>query len=307
MGRKDDERQAPNAPGYPFGSAHSGAVGVRRTKRGVVVCACALLLCALALTSHPGAPRARGAARQVAGADVNLTTEALPDTVPTGSNVTYTLKVSNDGSSAAAAVVVTDELPEETTFVSCVATGGGVCGGSGNVRTVTFDSLAPEASETITLVARVDCALPDGVEIDNTASVRHSSEEPGSDEDESETVFNLTSDQPPLITKEAARPAVIWPPSHKMHDVAIDYAVTDRCGPVTTQLSVTSNEPADAGGDGHTGPDWEVVNDRLVRLRAERSGSGNGRVYTVTITATDSAGQSSSRQVTVTVPQNQKK
>jgi hypothetical protein len=41
-----------------------------------------------------------------------------------------------------------------------------------------------------------------------------------------------------------------------------------------------------------------------VRLRAERSGRGTGRVYTIVITATDEAGNSSSKQVHVTVPHN---
>jgi len=305
MGRKVNERQICNPSERSSGSAHSERGGSRLIRRNVVVCAAALLLCALLLNSYPGAPRAGGAVAANEAVDINITTESTPDIVPTGSNITYTLKVSNDGSSAAASVVVTDELPEETTFVSCTATGGGVCGGTGNVRTVTFNSVAPATSETVTLVARLSCDLPDGVEIDNKSSVRYSADDP--DGDESETIFNLTSDQPPLITGERARPALLWPPSHKMSDIAIDYAVTDNCGPVVTRLSVTSNEPDDARGDGNSTPDWEVVNDHLVRLRAERSGQGSARVYTITIMATDSAGQSSSRQVTVTVPKNQNK
>lgn len=279
--------------------------GARRMKSNAVACVAMLLLCGLSLTSYSGAPRTRAAAGAEETADINITTSSSPDTVPTGANVTYTLTISNDGSSAASSVVVTDELPEDTTFVACTATSGGVCGGSGNVRTVSFNSIASGTSETITLVARVNCNLPDGTEIDNTASVRHSADDADADEDE--TIFNVTSDPPPVITGERVTPAVLSPPNHKMLNVAVEYAATDSCGPVTTKLSVTSNEPGDANGDGNTGPDWEIVNDRLVRLRAERSGQGTARVYTITITATDSAGQSSSRQVMVTVPKNQSK
>ena len=170
---------------------------------------------------------------------------------------------------------------------------------------MSFNSIAPETSESVILVARVNCNLPDGTEIDNTASVRHSADDDETGEDE--TIFNLTSDQPPLISGERATPAVLSPPNHKMLNVAVGYAVTDSWGPVTTRLSVASDDPDDATGDGHTAPDWEIVNDRLVRLRAERSGQGTARVYTITITATDSAGQSSSRQVLVTVPKNPNK
>jgi hypothetical protein len=56
------------------------------------------------------------------------------------------------------------------------------------------------------------------------------------------------------------------------------------------------------GVAGLTSPDWQVVDNHHVRLRAERSLRGDGRVYTITITARDAAGGTSTRQVTVTVP-----
>jgi hypothetical protein len=43
-----------------------------------------------------------------------------------------------------------------------------------------------------------------------------------------------------------------------------------------------------------------------VRLRAERSGAGNGRTYTITITCTDSAGNPTSKSITVSVPKGKK-
>jgi hypothetical protein len=58
-------------------------------------------------------------------------------------------------------------------------------------------------------------------------------------------------------------------------------------------------------GDGNTEPDWEVVSDHLVRLRAERAGPRSGRIYTITITSTDDCGNSSSQSVTVQVAHDQ--
>ncbi len=112
--------------------------------------------------------------------------------------------------------------------------------------------------------------------------------------------------EPPVISGASANPSSLWPPNHKMVDVTVSYTSTDNCGGMSNcALSVTSNEPVSGTGDGDKSPDWIIVNDHLVQLRAERSGGGSGRIYTITITCTDSAGNSSSTTVTVTVPHNQ--
>lgn len=103
-------------------------------------------------------------------ADLKITKDASPNPVRNGSNLTYTMTITNNGSAAANSVTVTDNLPAGTTFVSCNATGGGVCGGTGNNRTITFNSLASGASATIALVANVNSLC--GSQITNTATVR---------------------------------------------------------------------------------------------------------------------------------------
>jgi hypothetical protein len=112
---------------------------------------------------------------------------------------------------------------------------------------------------------------------------------------------------PPTITNVSADPSVLWPPNHRMVNVTVSYDVMDNCPlpPGSCTLSVTSNEPVNGTGDGDTSPDWIVLDDHHVLLRAERAGNGNGRIYTITITCTDSGGNSSSEQVEVTVPHDQ--
>jgi hypothetical protein len=106
----------------------------------------------------------------------------------------------------------------------------------------------------------------------------------------------------PVISGAVATPELLWPPNHKMVDVAIDYTVTDPC-PHTCVLTVSSNEPVNGTGDGNTDPDWEVIDAHHVRLRAERAGNGNGRIYTINITCTNDTNQlSSTKTVTVLVP-----
>jgi len=110
----------------------------------------------------------------------------------------------------------------------------------------------------------------------------------------------------PVITGVSATPSQLWPPNHKMANVAINYTATDNCGgPVTCTLSVSSNEPINGTGDGNTSPDWQVVDAHHVMLRAERSGNGIGRIYTIMITCSDNKGNTSTSTVTVTVPLDQ--
>jgi uncharacterized repeat protein (TIGR01451 family) len=241
----------------------------------------------------------------VGEADLEITKSDSPDPVTTGSDLTYTITVTNNGPDAATSVTVTDTLPAETTFVSCSSTGGGVCGGSNNNRSISFASLASGQSETVTLVANVDCALADGSQISNTATVSSLTDDPNL-MDNSATTTTTAFNPPPTITGATADPSVLWPPNHRMVNVTVSYDVTDNCplpfGSYT--LSVTSNEPVLAHGSGHTSPDWIVVDDHHVLLRAERQGNGNGRIYTTTITCTDSGGNSSDEQVEVVVPHN---
>jgi uncharacterized repeat protein (TIGR01451 family) len=238
-------------------------------------------------------------------ADLSITKTASPDPVTTGDDLTYTVTVTNNGPDPATSVVVTDDLPAETTFVSCSSTGEGVCGGSGNNRTVSFPLLPSGQSETITFVANVNCSVADGTVISNTATVSSSTPDPNSNNDSS-TATTTASNPPPTITNATADPSVLWPPNHRMVNVTVSYDVTDNCAlPLgSCALSVTSNEPVFGHGSGHTSPDWTVVDDHHVLLRAERQGNGNGRIYTTTITCTDSGGNSSDEQVEVVVPHN---
>lgn len=108
----------------------------------------------------------------------------------------------------------------------------------------------------------------------------------------------------PSITNVSATPNVLWPPNHKMRDVTINYNAADNCSPVTNSLSVASNEPINGTGDGDTAPDWIVIDDHHVKLRAERAGNGNGRIYTITITSVDDCGNTATTTTTVLVPHN---
>ncbi len=211
-------------------------------------------------------------------ADLSLTKTAAPSVVTAGGEVVYTLTVNNAGPDPALSVILTD--------------------GS---STFTAPSLAVNASATYTLARPVACTLVDGVVITNTASVTSSVTDPIA-ANNTATANVSVSNPPPVITGLTADKTTISPPNHKMVDVKLAYSVDDNCGDVAIAVTVTSNQPADGTGDGDTEVDWEVISNKLVRLRAERAGTLGDRIYTITVTATDASGATSSQSVTVTVP-----
>lgn len=114
------------------------------------------------------------------------------------------------------------------------------------------------------------------------------------------------------ILKPVANKYLLWPPNHRMVDIAIASNATDNSGcPLTLNATVASNEPQYGLGSGDIGSDWtQPVVDQTtgviyLQLRAERSGRGKGRVYTVTITATDCSGNTSTAKVKIRVPHDQ--
>jgi uncharacterized repeat protein (TIGR01451 family) len=104
-----------------------------------------------------------------------------PDPVTVGQNVTYVTTITNNGPDTAHNVKVTSNMSDSLTFVSCSATGGGVCAGTDNNQTITLPSLANDASATVTIIATVKDSLAEGTVINNTVTV----ESPTPDADKS--------------------------------------------------------------------------------------------------------------------------
>jgi uncharacterized repeat protein (TIGR01451 family) len=114
--------------------------------------------------------------RSCTSADLALTQTASPTTVESGSNVTYTITVTNNGPDATSATII-DNLPSGALLVSCSATGGGACNNSPllNPHTVTFASLASGQTETIAIVAATSASLLNGASLSNTVSIGNKS------------------------------------------------------------------------------------------------------------------------------------
>ena len=109
---------------------------------------------------------------------------------------------------------------------------------------------------------------------------------------------------PPTLNGMPAANCSLWPPNHKMVQVATVTVADPLSGVAAFSLTGASSEPPDSGetdivitGTG--------VQPRVVQLRAERLGQGSGRIYTITATATDVAGNSTSATGRCIVPHNQ--
>jgi uncharacterized repeat protein (TIGR01451 family) len=102
-------------------------------------------------------------------ADLAISKMVSAGTVNAGDSLTYTIMVTNNGPGPAATVTVADTLPSALGSITCLADSGGVCGGSGNNRLVSFNSLASGTTATITLTGTVACTTPNNTILSNTA------------------------------------------------------------------------------------------------------------------------------------------
>jgi uncharacterized repeat protein (TIGR01451 family) len=115
-----------------------------------------------------------------AGADLGISMTAAPNPVGTGSNLTYSITVSNGGPDSAQSVSVTDVLPSGANLVSS-STSVGTCSGTttvtcnlgtfANAATATITIIVtPTAAGTLTNTVNVTSSTPDPIPSNNTAT-----------------------------------------------------------------------------------------------------------------------------------------
>lgn len=111
--------------------------------------------------------------------------------------------------------------------------------------------------------------------------------------------------EPPVITA-SVETDTLWSPNHQLVNVGFTFNVTDNSNdPVTTQITVFSNEDDIFDGGENFSPDAKDIATGTLRLRSERSSSGQGRVYLILIVATDSSNNVSRTCLSVVVPKGQ--
>jgi uncharacterized repeat protein (TIGR01451 family) len=123
----------------------------------------------------------------VAQADLSIAVTAAPDPAKAGEDLTYTITVTNGGPTAVNDAVVTDTVPDGTTFKAAQDGGTETAG----VVTWTLGPLAPNATATVHLVVTVQPKRSN--DISNTAVVGSAVPDPDS-ADRSATVVSKVAD-----------------------------------------------------------------------------------------------------------------
>jgi Beta-1,4-xylanase len=257
---------------------------------------------------------------QLPGADLSAAITASPNPVLSGHTTTYTITVRNnadndtlpfqpsDDDLPATNVSLSTAVPGGTGFQSLTMPDGWTCqkpavGASGQVQ-CTIPSLAAGVAAEFVLTVEVECATGNGVQIANEATVSSTTADPNLAPNNKASVTVDVSNPAPVISNLTVDRPVLSPPNHEMVDITLNYTIEDNCDPnLVPVITISSNQPQNGIGDGDTPVDWEVVDAKHVRLRAERSPHDpGGRIYTIVLTVTDSAGGSSSSSVNVVVP-----
>jgi uncharacterized repeat protein (TIGR01451 family) len=208
-------------------------------------------------------------------ADLSVT-KTGPGAVAQGSQITYTMTVSNSGPNEADAVVLTDTLPAGLSFVSASASQGTI-GASGNSVVYTLGTIGSGNSATATVVLQDTFA---GTYTD-TASATTTSIDTNSNPTASATT--VVSEAPIFLTAQSVSATEFSPLNNAV--VAL-FAHTNGMEPAGSFSAVIN------WGDGTTTPGTVVQTGATYAVLGSHTYNANGN-YTVTVTVAADGGAAS--------------
>jgi uncharacterized repeat protein (TIGR01451 family) len=171
----------------------------------------------------------------VASADLAISKVGLPNPVVAGTNLTYTISVSNTGPSAATNVVVKDTIPAQVSVLTTTPSVGSCTAGiSGNplqpltctLGTLTASGVGSTASIVVTGV--VASNVPNGTVVNNNATVSSGVADPNNANNSATAAVTVLAKADLAIVKTSDK--LIYKPSSV----------------ITYTIAVTNNGPSDA-------------------------------------------------------------
>lgn len=132
--------------------------------------ACLLGLALLCAAAPPARAQGQGSA------DI-VVTKSGDESAPVGGQISYNVVVTGGGPDTATGVVLTDPIPQHTTFVSASASQGTV-NLDGTTLTANLGTINPFESASISLTVSINADTPRGTTISNTASATSDTHDP---------------------------------------------------------------------------------------------------------------------------------
>jgi uncharacterized repeat protein (TIGR01451 family) len=178
-----------------------------------------------------------------ASADLSITKTDSPDPVVAGTNLTYTITVTNSGPDPASTVEWTDTLPAGTTFVSLPAVGGWSCTtpavGAGGTVECSMASV-PVGSSVFTLTVAVANSVAVGTVLTNTATVSSTTADVDSGDLSATAITTTLASADVSVTKTDS-------PDPVTAGQNLTYTITVTNDGPSVATTVTLNDPLPAG------------------------------------------------------------
>ena len=262
--------------------SHNGANTIAIIPTDITVNADPGVCSALITTAVIGEPTINGCLAEITTSHSDF---ASGDTYPVG-NTYITWSATDGAGNTATAVQTITVVDNQPPTITCAANITVSC--ASDVPTIDINSVtvSDNCSAVVTHVS--DDTTNKTCANRFTLTRTYRATDPAGNSTDCSQVITVFDNVPPQITGLAPSQSSLWPPNHTMRDITLNYTVTDNCVTnVNTNVSITSNESVNGVADGDTDPDWEILDNNHIRLRAERAANGTGRVYTITVTVTD--------------------
>ncbi len=181
-------------------------------------------------------------------ADLSVTNSASPNPVTAGSNITYTQSVTNGGPATAAAPVITEALPANTTAVSLTGPAGWTCV-LATLKCTDSTTMASGTTANFSFVVTVNSGVAAGTTITQTDSVSSTTGDPNSANNSAVATDQVGNTADVSVTNTSS-PV----PVQAGNNITYTQVVSNAGPSGATSVTLTETLPANTTGVSLTGP-----------------------------------------------------